>query len=65
MKRDRDTYIFTRRPGFENFKGNRDRLILALGDQRIGYEVYRTYSNWKGDTMIEIWKIPALKYYQK
>jgi Dolichyl-phosphate-mannose-protein mannosyltransferase len=61
MKRDHDTYIFTRLPEFENFKGNRNRLILALRDEHIGHEVVRTYRNWKGDPMIEIWKIPAVK----
>lgn len=57
--RDKDTYIYTRLPGFENFKGNRENLSLALDSNHIGHDVVMRYSNWKGEPMIEIWKVPA------
>lgn len=50
----KDVYFYTRLPGFENFKGNHDRLIQALAGNGLDYEVIRTYKNLEGQPMIEI-----------
>jgi 4-amino-4-deoxy-L-arabinose transferase-like glycosyltransferase len=57
LQKGRDTYIYTRLPGFENFKNNRANLVLTLNASHISYRVVETYANWKGQPMIEIWKI--------
>jgi len=54
---DKDIYIYTRLPGFEAFKGNRANLLAALEKDHITHEVVRTYSDWRGMAMIEIWKV--------
>lgn len=53
----RDTYIFTRLPGFENFKGNRARLMNALAENRTSYEVIGSWKDWQGRPMIELWHL--------
>ncbi len=57
MPKNKDIYIFTQLPQFENFKGNRANLSAALEQNHISHEVVRTYSDWQGIPMIEIWKI--------
>lgn len=57
MPGNKDIYIFTHLPGFENFKGNRTNLSAALEKNHILHEVVMTYPNWQGVPMIEIWKI--------
>lgn len=54
---DKDVYIYTSRPGFENFKGNRDNLLNALEKNHFTHEVAMTYPDRNGSPMIEIWKI--------
>ena len=60
IRKDRDTYIYTRPPEFENFKGNRANLINALKKFHMSYEVSKTYADWQGRTIIEIIRIPAI-----
>lgn len=57
MPKNKDIYIFTPLPEFENFKGNRANLSAVLEQNHISHEVVRTYPNWLGIPMIEIWKI--------
>lgn len=59
MPKDKNVYIYTRCPGFENIKGNRDNLIHALDNSHIGHEVVMSYSDWRGKSMIEIWKVSS------
>jgi hypothetical protein len=60
MKRDKDTYIYTRLPGFENFKGNRANLFEALHKYDISYQIIQTYNNVFGQPMIQILLVPSV-----
>jgi len=54
---DKDVYIYVFRPGFENFKGNRENLVNALEKNHFTHEVAMTYPDQNGSAMIDIWKI--------
>jgi 4-amino-4-deoxy-L-arabinose transferase-like glycosyltransferase len=54
----KDTYIYTTLPDFENFKGNRDNLFTALQAAGIKPSLYKSYSNWTGKPIIEVLHIP-------
>lgn len=59
LPRDKDLYIYTRLPGFENFKDNRANLLLALDSNHISHTVAARFPDRKGTAMIEIWRVPA------
>lgn len=52
-----ENYVYTRLPGFENFKGNRDNFLAALDSNHLRYIPLMRYPDWKGEDMIEIGKI--------
>lgn len=57
LPKDKDIYIYTRLPEFENFKGHRANLLYALEMDHRRYEVNKTYNNQQGKPMIEILKL--------
>ena len=60
MKRDKDTYIFTRLPQFENFKGNRENLFAALRINNVNYQIIKIYANVLRQPMIQLLLVPAI-----
>jgi len=61
IDREKDTYIYSLLPGFENFKGNRQNLLNALQANNIKAIQFQTYSNWQGKPMVDVLRIPALQ----
>jgi hypothetical protein len=59
IDKEKDTYIYTILPGFENFKGNRDNLLNALRVTGTKTSVFKTYSNYMGKPIIEVLLVPA------
>lgn len=59
INREQDTYIYTLRPEFENFKGNRANVLNALQKNNIKPQLYKVFPNWKGEPMIEVLRVPA------
>ena len=57
LPENKDVYIFTRMPEFENFRGNRTILTNVLKKNHISHEIAATYMDWQNVPMIEIWKI--------
>ena len=57
LPENKDVYIFTRMPEFENFRGNRSILTNVLKKNHISHEIAATYMDWQNVPMIEIWKI--------
>jgi hypothetical protein len=61
LNREHDTYVYTRPPEVENFKGNRANLINTLNKFHFKHEISKTFTDWRGQTIVEIIRIPAAK----
>lgn len=61
LRKDHDTYVYTRPAEFENFKGNRDNLINTMNKFHVKYELSKTFADWQGRPIVEILRIPASK----